>query len=298
MMILNGRRALLSSCLALPVLAAGCYEPADDDDDGDDDDVIVIPPDMVAGDFQSIADYLDSPVVGFLLDRMPRYTGSAPPNVAGEYDSTGRITDTTIPGTFPGDVVTAAFCFGVPAGSRLEVVIQDPSVEDGGAASFIEGSGDNFTVYTAFKSVQRFEGGGSCEIHEVNLFSGTRNADGSISDLFIGQGIVGLIGDCGTLFVGDFQVSDNRATRVGEPCAGGSPGPGPVDPNNVLVAVENGLVVDLLVFLDDDTTPTLQVAPQSVGSFETLPGFAIYFESLQPSAGQDNQGNELLSGGP
>jgi hypothetical protein len=296
MTILNGRRVFLSLCFSLPVLGPGCYESADDDDDFDDDDVIVVPPGMVAADFQSIADYLDSPVVEEILDRMPRYTGSTPPNVAGEYDSTGEVFFTTVPGTFPGDIVTADFCFGQPAGSRLEVLIQDPSVQDGGASSFVEGSGDNFTVYTAFKSVQRFEGGGTCEIHEVNVFSASRNADGSLSDLFIGQGIVGLIGDCGTLFVGDIQISDNRATRVGGSCFDGQPGTGPVDPRNVLVAVENDLVVELLVFLGDDTVPTLQVAPLSVGSFETRPGFAIYFEGLQPSAGQDGQGNELLMG--
>ncbi|MBI4601611.1 MAG: hypothetical protein HY721_06585 [Planctomycetes bacterium] len=258
--------------------------------------VVVNPTGTVASDFQSIADYLADPTVRFLLDRMPRNSGSSPPDVEGEYDAAGVIVRTSIPGTRTGDDVIADFCFGTPSASSLEVLVQDPSVVDAGARSFVEGSGDDFTVYTAFKSVQSTDIGTTCEIHEVNVFSATREADGSLSDLFIGQAIVGLVGDCASLLVGDFQISENAADRVGGSCFDEEPGTGPGDPRDVLVEVENALVVDLLVFLDDDTEPTLLVGPESVEAFETRPGFAIFFETLQPVAGQDDDGNDLLMG--
>ncbi|HVR73220.1 MAG TPA: hypothetical protein VMT52_02770 [Planctomycetota bacterium] len=259
--------------------------------------IVVNPPSSVAGDFQSIADYLANFTVQNILDHMPRHRGGTAPFVEGDYESAGFLRRTTIPGTSRGDPVAADFCFGPASGSELEVIVQDPSVVDAGARSFIEGDNDSFTVYTAFKSVQTLESGGTCEIHEVNVFSGIRNPDGSISDLFIGVGIVGLVGACDFLLVGDFQVSENTADRVGDACVGGQPpGTGPIDPANVLVSVENNLVVDLLVFLDDDLTPTIQVDPLSVDAFETPPGFAVYFESLQPIAGQDGLGQDLLMG--
>ena len=64
----------------------------------------------------------------------------------------------------------------------------------------------------------------------------------------------------------------------------------------MLVRVENNLVVDLLVSLDDDTVSTILVSAFSAGEFETAPGFALYFETLLPVAGQDPQGNDLLMG--
>jgi len=257
--------------------------------------VVVSPNGTFAGDFQSIADYLDDPSVRFLLRNMPRHKGSSPPDVEGEFESIGAVVRDTFRGTAKGDEVVGAFCFGSPAGGRLAVTIQDPSVVDAGASSFIEGSGDRFTVYTAFKSVQSQDTGATCEIHEVNVFSGIRNADGSLSELYIGQAIVGLVGDCGTLLIGDIQVSRNSADRIGSSCSD-DPGTGPGNPSKVLVQVENNLVTDVLVFLGDDTTPTIQVSPLATDSFEAQPGFQVYFESLQPSAGTDGQGNELLMG--
>ena len=257
--------------------------------------VVLNPSGTVAGDFQSIADYLDNSTVKLLLRNMPRNQGSLPPDVEGELESQGEIRATSIPGSRKGDLVTGSFCFGTPSGSRLEVVIQDASVIDAGAGSFIEGSGDEFTVYTAFKSVQTQDIGTTCEIHEVNVISGLRNPDGSISELYTGQGIVGLVGDCGALLVGDVQISKGIADRVGPSCTD-DPGAQPGNPSKVLVTVENSLVTDLAVFLDDETTATLFVAPLSTGSFETAPGFSVYFESLQPSAGTDAQGSDLLMG--
>ena len=46
-------------------------------------------------------------------------------------------------------------------------------------------------MYTAFKSVRTIEGGSTCEIHVVNVYSARLEADGSLSELFIGQGNVG-----------------------------------------------------------------------------------------------------------
>jgi hypothetical protein len=272
-------------------VAAGCYYDDDDDDDDDDDGDRT---GKVAGDFQSLADYFDDPVVESLLDFMPRASGGVPPDVGGTYDSSGVVEVSSIPGAPSGTPVSSVFCFGMPAGANIEVQVADPSVVDAGAASFIEGNGDTFTVYTAYKSVQTAQSGDTCEIHQVNIFSGRRNADGSLSDLEIGLGIVGLIGDCDPFLVGDIQVSDNTADLTGPPCSGG--GGGPTDPDNVLVNVENNLVTDLLVFIDDEVQPSLAVGPLSTGSFETPPGFSLFFESLQPIAGVDGQGNDLLMG--
>lgn len=257
--------------------------------------VVLNPGGTVAGDFQSIADYLNDSTVKLLLRNMPRNQGSSPPAVEGEFESQGEIRATSIPGSRKGDLVSGGFCFGTSAASRLEVLIQDASVIDAGAGSFIEGSGDEFTVYTAFKSVQTQDIGSTCEIHEVNVISGIRNSDGSLSELYTGQGIVGLVGDCGALLVGDAQVSKGIADRLGPSCTD-DPGAQPGNPSNVLVTVENSLVTELAVFLGNNTTPTLFVQPLSVGSFETSPGFSLYFESLQPSAGTDDQGNDLLMG--
>jgi hypothetical protein len=279
--------------LALLLAAPGCYE--DDDDDFDDDD-FVTGPGKVAGDFQSLADYFDDPVVRRLFDFMPRASDGVPPDVGGSYDSTGVVEVTSIPGTSPGTPVASQFCFGTPAGANIEVVVADPSVVDDGAASFIEGNGDVFTVYTAFKSVQTGSGGGTCEIHQVNIFSGRRNSDGSLSDLEIGLGIVGLIGDCFPFLIGDIQVSDNIADLIGPPCSGGNGGQVPGDPRNVLVGVENNLVTGLLVFIDDEVQPSLVLDALSADTFETRPGFDLFFESIQPSAGTDDQGDELLMG--
>src|SRR5207249_4710467 len=134
-----------------------------------------------------------------LFTLMPRNVGATPPQVDGRYHATGTVTFSTMPGIFPGNTADNEFCLGPSAGAALEVAVLDPTVVDGGALSFIEGSGNLFTVYTAFKLVQAGPNGGTCEIHEVMLSSGRSEADGSLTSLFIGSGVMGLVGDCGGL---------------------------------------------------------------------------------------------------
>jgi hypothetical protein len=248
--------------------------------------------------FQSIADYLEHPAVQLLFANMPRHTGSAPPAVAGTYDAFGEITATSVPGTFVGQLVDARFCFGTRSASRLEVQIIDPSVEDVGALSFIEGAGSAFTVFTAFRSVQTLLSGLTCEIHEINIFSGRREVDGSLSELFIGQAVVGLLGDCGLLLVGDVQISRTAANRTGDGCA--DPASGPVDQSKVELVVHNLLRADILVFLDyagvPSPDPAALVGPAETAVLEVEPRFTLVFESLQPIAGADDQGNDILMG--
>lgn len=249
----------------------------------------------VASDFQSLADYLNDPTVLSLLDFMPRHQGGVPPDTSGSYQSDGVIAVAT-DGSLEGLDVLADFCFGIPAGADIDVEILDGSVEDAGARSFIEGEGDLFTVYTAFRSVQFLDDGSTCEIHEAAVISGRLLPDGSITDLVIGFGIVGLVGACENLFLDDIQISDNIAERFGESCAGIPLPDAPGDLDSVLVAVENNLVVDVLVFLDDDTIPIAEIPALGTRTFETLPGFALAFESVQPLAGTDDDGLDILMG--
>lgn len=281
--------------LLLPLLAvlagASCH------DDDDTDEVIIVGSGVVVADFQSIADYVNNPVVQDLFRFMPRHAGATPPDVTGRYDASGTIIAGVGPVNRVGELAIAEFCFGTPAGALIDVTVIDPSVQDGGAGSFIEGSGDQLTVYTAFKSVRTLDTGSTCEVHVVNVYSATIEADGSLSDLFIGQGNVGVIGTCGDALVGDFQVTEGTAVNTGQPCPDDSaPGGGPGNPASVLVEVENVLVTDILVFIDGAPTPTIQIAPMSVGTFEASPGFELDFETLQPIAGQDQDGNDLLMG--
>lgn len=255
---------------------------------------VVIPGGATASDFQTLERYLSDPTVRAILARMPRYSGDFPPDPSGSYAFDGTVRASTFSAL--GSPVSADFCFGPPVGGRLLIVIHDPTLRDAGAASFIEGSGDRFTAYTAFKSVQSGCSGGTCELHQVNVFSGRRLANGDIDDLWIGVGVVGAIGDCcGSLLPGDFQVSLGYGTRVGSNCFPGT-GAGPSDPSKVLAVVENDLVVELLVFVDDETLPRLYLPALSAGSFETEPGFSLYFETLQPYAGLDEFGNDILLG--
>jgi hypothetical protein len=244
-----------------------------------------------ASDFRTMADYLQNAAVETMLTAMARHQGSTPPNVEGRYLATGNVTATSIPGTAAGDAVQTDFCLGPPAGSALEVALVDATVVDAGALSFIEGSGDLFTVYTAFKSVQTGPSGGTCEIHEVVVFSGKRETDGSLSSLAIGTGIVGLIGDCGNLGVNQVQVSQNTASRTGASCVGGGT---PQDPTKVLVHVENFLLTsaDVLVngVLADTAPPLFSV------SFETSPGFTLSFQSVPPLNESSAAMGEVLSG--
>lgn len=277
------------------LLVAGCYD--DDDDHHHGGGGPVTGPGIVVADFQSIADYVNNPVVQDLFRFMPRHSGTTPPDVTGRYDASGTIIANVGPVDRVGEIALAEFCLGTPAGSLIDVTVIDPSVQDGGASSFIEGSGNLFTVYTAFKSVRTLESGTNCEIHVVNVYSARLEADGSLSELFIGQGNVGVIGTCGDALVGDFQVTEGTANNSGQPCPNASaPGEGPGDPGSVLVEVENVLVTDILVFIDGASTPTIEIPPMSVGSFETAPGFQLDFETLQPIAGQDADGNDLLMG--
>lgn len=249
-----------------------------------------------AGRFQSLNDYFNHPTVSLLIDNMPIHDGSLPPDVNGTYDAFGGIADTTIPGSEIGDAVTAAFCFGVRVGNDIVARVLDPTAESAGAASFITGTGNLFTVYTAFRSVQSAPGGGVCEIHQVNVFSGRRAADGSLDELEIGLAIVGLIGDCDPLLIGDAQISRLAALRVGEACSDAGPQPG--DLTKVQVILENFLLNPVL-FFDDPSANAMAIAnvePLDSVALELDPGFELDFESLPPLAGQDDQGMDLVSG--
>ena len=249
-----------------------------------------------AGDFQSLADYLDDPGVQLLIDSMPTHPGDTPPEVSGSYEADGTITLATDSSLIGLDSI-ADFCFGPATNSELNVEILDPSVDDAGARSFIEGNGDLFTIYTAYRSIQTLETNETCEIHEVNVISGRLLADGSISRLAVGLVIIGLLGRCDDLFIDDLQISEMTGRRVGDACPEDTlPNDGPTDPDNVLVEVENNLIVDLLVFLGSDTTPIAQIGPEQSGAFETAPGFTLEFESVQPLGGTDSDGNDVLMG--
>ncbi|MBN1444129.1 MAG: hypothetical protein JXA90_15570, partial [Planctomycetes bacterium] len=262
----------------------------------DDKKVILIESGRSAADFQSIADYLADPTVQVILDYVPRHNGPQAPDVRGTFEATGQVVATSIPGGRVGDAFRTFFCTGQRSGSRLEVKILDPTVEDAGAASFIEGSGDSFTIYTAFRSVQLLDTGEYCEIHEVDVISGRLEADGSLSDLFIGQGVVGLLGDCGNLLAGDIQVGQTTAELIGGPC---EETPGSCDPTSVELTVENALLSPILVLLDSPSIAGPQpflVDPGELSQPMYVPqGFSLVFESLQPAC-FDIDAFEVLQG--
>ncbi len=285
-MSLKSRAWALSALAAFSLATSACH-------DHDDDVVLVIEPGIVVADLQSIADYLDNEVVQVLLDRTGRNAGGSPPDVAGRYDADGTIIANVGPQNLIGDDAIAQFCLGTAAGASLDVEVIEATAVDGGARSFIEGSGDEFTVYTAFKSVQLLANGDTCELHLVNVYSGTLEADGSFSDFRIGQGIVGLIGNCGNALVGDYQITAGIATRTADSCSS-DPAPGTGD--LVLVEIENNLVTDVAIFLDGGDESVLVVPALSVGSFETEAGFALDFENIPPVAGQDDDGFDIEMG--
>jgi len=247
-------------------------------------------------DFATLQDFLDHPTVQLLLANMPRHEGNTPPNVEGTYDAFGGIVDTTIPGSEIGDSVISHFCFGTPAGGVLEVNILDPTVVENALMSFIEGNGDFFTVFTVFRSLQPHPDGGNCEIIEVNIFSGKLEADGTLSDLHIGIGIVGLLGNCRPLRIDDAQISRLAGENVGPACP--APPVGPADPDKVQIVVRNFLVNDIQMFDDPSANANAAVIVPALGegSFETDPLPLLDFESIQPSAGLDDNGNDLLMG--
>src|SRR5262245_35759237 len=268
------------------VLAAA---PAcDDDDHHHDDTVVIVASGKTASDFQSLAEYLNDPAVQSLFSRMPRHQGSTPPNVEGLYDAVGTVTATSLPGIAPGDPVETLFCLGPPAGSAIEAtVVGDSSsgaggfsIVDAGALSFIEGSGDFFTVYMAFILALPDLGSGHCEVHQVEILSGKREADGSLSSLFIGCGIVGVVGSCGALLVDQIQVSQNAAGPPTASCVGGGT---PSNPNRVLVEVANFLVTDADVYVNGSFFAAAPALSSLI--FEADPGFTIAYRSVRPLNG-------------
>ena len=266
-------------------LASGCD---DDDDDHHHDTTVVVLSGKTASDFTTLAEYLNDPGVQGLFNRMPRHQGATPPNVEGLYDALGQVTAASLPGIHPGDPVETIFCFGPPSGSAIEAaVVGDPtagpngfSIVDAGALSFIEGSGDFFTVYMAFIQVLPDLGSGHCEVHQVEVISGKREADGSLTQLNIGCVVVGVVGACGALIPDQFQISLNTAAPPGASCVGGGT---PSDPTRVLVEVANFLVTDADVYVDG----SFFAAAPALSSilFEALPGFTIAYRSVRPLNG-------------
>ncbi|MFP6738305.1 MAG: hypothetical protein VCD34_06150 [Planctomycetota bacterium] len=251
---------------------------------------------VVSADFQSIDDYLDHPTVQLLLENMPRNTGNAAPEIAGTYDAFGGVVDSTIPGSSTGDSTASYFCFGLASGGALEVNVIDPTIDDSDATSLIEGSGDEFTVYTAFRSVQEHPGGSHCEITKVNIFSGTREPDGSLSDLHVGCGIVGLVGFCDPLRIDQAQISRLAGNLIGDACS--SVPQGPADGNKVQLVIENFLLDQVNIYTDPDPNAqaSANVDPLGTVAIEIDPGFSLDFESARPSAGTDQNGDDILMG--
>ena len=249
---------------------------------------------VISADFQAISDYLDHPTVQLLLENMPRHLGAEPPEVAGTYDAFGGVVDSTIPGSVSGDSMASYFCFGLGAKGELEVRIIDPTVDETRARSFIEGSGDQFTVYTAFRSVQEHPGGGHCAITKVNIFSGTRESDGSLSDLHIGCGIVGLVGGCEPFLIDQTQVSRLSGSLVGDACS--SAPQGPIDGDKVQLVIENFLLASVNIYTGPGPFADATVNALGSVSLELEPGFTLDFESARPSAGVDKSGNDVLIG--
>ncbi len=275
----------------LPFLA--CAAAVSCDDDSDTVTQIIVITGANAADFRSLSAYVNDPAVQGLFIAMPRNTGSTPPSVEGSFTAVGSVvTASSVPGVLPGDLVDTQFCFGPSAGAALEVAVIDPTVQSAGALSFIEGTGTLFTVYTAFKSVQTGPLGGTCEIHQVVVFSGRREADGSLTSLSIGFAIVGLVGDCGNLAVDQIQVSQSGSVpRSGASCVGDLT---PNNPNLVLVIVDNFLVADLDVFVNGGFAGTAPLL--SSLAFEIAPGFALSFESVQPLNESMDPLGEVLAG--
>ena len=162
--------------------------------------------------------------------------------------------------------------------------------------TIIEGSGDTFTVYTAFRSVQENPGGGNCEITKVNIFSGTRRPDGSLSDLHVGCGIVGLVGFCNPLRIDQAQISRLAGNLIGEACSEAPQGP--ADGDKVQLVIENFLLDQVNIYTDPDPNAqaSANVDPLGTVAIEIDPGFTLDFESARPSAGLDQNGDDILMG--
>ena len=286
----RGRTALSLFLL----FAAGCggsgegYYYPDPFDLGDPQGGVVI------ADFQSLDDYLDHPTVQLLLDNMPGHLGNNPPAIAGTYSATGYVLDSTIPGSLSGNSLDSYFCFGLSSGGELDVQVIDPSVDETQARSFIEGSGDQFTVYTAFRSVQVHPEGGNCEITKVNVFSGTRESDGSLSDLHIGCAIVGLIGECDLFRIDQAQISYLSSILTGEGCS--SLPQGPDDEGKVQVIIENFLLDSVNIFTEPNLSAIASVDARGTASMELDPGFTLRFESARPDNDAGGPMGEVVEG--
>lgn len=271
-------RSFLVVLATFAVAASGC-------DDNNNDEIVIVDRGEVIASFRTISDYRDNPTVDFLFRSMPRHPGTSPPDVGGTYEATGTIISNSVPGNVVGDeFLPFAFCLGSPAGSSIVFRALDPSVVEHGS-SFIEGSGDAFTIYASFRSRQLVDSGDFCDVHQVVVISGQREADGSLSDLFVGQGIVGLVGDCLDLLVGDIQVAEGTADRTGEPCAADPGG----NENAVELLVENALENPIVVFVEyqDFLGPqpfiVFPASEEPARSQFVDPGFDLSFESLQPT---------------
>ena len=269
-------------------LGSGC---SDDDDHHDSGEIPVVVTGTDAADFQTLADYLNHPVVQEIFRSIPRHGGSTPPNLDGSYLSDGVVVSTTIPGTSPGSATVLDFCFGPPAGSALEVAILHPSAVASGALSFIEGTGDLFTVYMAIKLLETGPSNGTCQNHQVLIFSGKREADGSLTGLGVGFGVVGILGDCGNLLVNDVEIWSNSAGPPGASCVGGAT---PADPTKVLVNVENFLVTDATLFINGGEIGLVPFLASV--TFEASPGFTLAFETIPPRNDSDVDMGEILAG--
>lgn len=240
---------------------------------------------IVATDLRSIADYIALPEVQELFRHMTRNAGTSPPAPTGEIVSDNlQITFTTLPGYSLGALLDpATFCLGAISGGEIDIVIDEVDFVDVGAPAFIEGESDFFTIYLAHKSIQADSTGATCEIHLVRVISATLENDGSLSDLEIGTAVIGIVGACENLFVGDVKVAAGTGDPTGNTC---STDVGPIDPDRVEVVIENNLLVDLDVFTSLDGFLTdqsfVEVPPLDITVFEEIPGFELEFASLQP----------------
>ncbi|MCZ6793489.1 MAG: hypothetical protein O7J95_07740 [Planctomycetota bacterium] len=258
--------------------------------DHDDDQIIVVSEQgVVVTDLDSLSDYLNDPAVLLILQSMPRHIGSTPPDPVGDYDADDTVlVASSLPNSPVGSLLGPfAFCFGSPAGGRIDARVIGSGIDPSGTSSFIEGNGNDFTVYTSFVSrdadpvTQR-----TCEVHQVVVISATRLADGSLTDVSIGQGVVGLVGECTDLFVDDILVSEGTGSRFADACecqAGGGGNPGVVE-----LFVNNFLKNPVVVFVEYPGTTILDPQPFVVRAEEAglsqfvEPGFTLRFESLQP----------------
>jgi len=284
MNLANLGRAVVLILVLFVSFSSGCKSGGGSDDGGNPFGLGKATGGVFVVDFQTLQDFLDHPTGQLILANMPRHLGNTPPNVEGTYEAWGEVADSTIPGSEIADKITAQFCFGTPAGGVIDVRISRPTIAERALASFIEGNGNAFTIFTVFRSVFPLAGGEACDVIEVNVISGQLGADGGLRDLVIGIGIVGLTGDCAPLLIDDAEIRELTALRLGPGCVDV-----PAEPNDadrVLVVVDNFLLSDVELFEGaGGAAPVLEVGAASSGFFETLPGPRLSFESIRPVVG-------------